>query len=261
MDTSSFFIDNKAMFGSYPSQPTVDILEKRGVKFFINLTYEHEKNITPYSTKYNYISFPIPDGGIPTNRNKFTTFIYKLCDIINNLDAGELIYIHCKGGHGRCGVVVSCITSKIFEIPPYKALSYTTKCHMSRKTMREKWRILGSPQTHTQKQFVFNMCSTTVISKQHALHPDYELEITHPTAGEFKTATDAINFLLKDDTLGLQTIVDIVTNLKLEQHPFLNQLLSDTCLRYLIFQTPPTQLTNSINTLSHIRFQNYLKMF
>ena len=85
-------------------------------------------------------------------------FIVYLSNIIYSLKHKELIYIHCKGGHGRSGVVVAILLSYIFKLAPEKALEYTTKYHCKRKVMREKWRIMGSPQTFQQKSFVFFCC-------------------------------------------------------------------------------------------------------
>lgn len=155
MDRASYFINNRALFGSFPTQQAVNELESRGVKFFINLTNDNEKKITPYKTTQNYISFPIPDRRIPQNWKKFSVFIIKVSNIIRNLELGkELLYIHCKGGHGRSGVVVACLLCYIFNMKPYEALEHTTRSHSNRSVMREKWRKIGSPQTVQQKDFV-----------------------------------------------------------------------------------------------------------
>lgn len=155
MERSSYFIKNKAMFGSFPTQEAVNELESHGVNFFINLTYDHEKNITPYTTKYTYINFPITDRRVPTDWRSFSYFLIKISNIIKNLKTGELIYIHCKGGHGRSGIVVACLLCYIFKISPEQALKHTTESHSKRIVMRDKWRKLGSPQTYQQKNFVY----------------------------------------------------------------------------------------------------------
>src|SRR6056300_1591238 len=116
MDKSSYFIENKALFGSFPTQDSVNELEKTGVRVFVNLTYDNETKITPYQTNYEKIKFPIPDREIPEDICKFCSFIVNLTDIINTkLDNWELMYIHCKGGHGRSGVVVACILAYMFN--------------------------------------------------------------------------------------------------------------------------------------------------
>ncbi len=166
MDKSSYFIRNKALFGSFPDQNSVKELEAAGVRVFVNLTYNHEKKISPYQTNYQQISFPIPDREIPENITEFSCFIVNLTNIIQKqLNEGELIYLHCKGGHGRSGVVVACILAYMFNISPKDAIATTTECHSRRKTMREKWRKIGSPQTFLQKKFVHDLFKTISFSR------------------------------------------------------------------------------------------------
>lgn len=155
MESSSYFIKDKAMFGSYPNQQSVYELEKMGVKYFVDLTIPDEKKIVPYTTTQRYIKFPIYDQNIPTDLRVFFTFIIQLTKIIRELQADEKIYIHCKGGHGRSGLVVACILCYIFSLSPYESLQYTSECHNNRINMRERWRKIGSPQTYSQKKFVY----------------------------------------------------------------------------------------------------------
>tara|TARA_A100001015_G_scaffold310205_1_gene411142 strand:+ start:1722 stop:1895 length:174 start_codon:yes stop_codon:yes gene_type:complete len=56
MEKASFFIKDKCLFGSYPTQIAVNDLENKGVRHFIDLTNEFERKIIPYTTKYNYNS-------------------------------------------------------------------------------------------------------------------------------------------------------------------------------------------------------------
>lgn len=158
MERSSYFIKDRALFGSFPTQEAVTELEKNGVRHFVNLTHNNERKITPYRTQYNYISFPITDHQVPEDRRLFASFIVKLADIIYGLNKGELIYIHCKGGHGRSGVVVASLLCYIFNMTPTESLEHTTMYHSHRKSMREKWRKIGSPQTYQQKNFVHQLC-------------------------------------------------------------------------------------------------------
>ena len=155
MDRSSYFIKDRALFGSFPTQEAVDELEKEGVKFFINLTHEDEKKITPYTTNYTQILFPIVDRQVPKDWVAYARFIIRISDIILSLKSGERVYLHCKGGHGRSGVVVASLLCYMFGLSPENSLEQTTKSHSKRHTMREKWRKLGSPQTYYQKNFVY----------------------------------------------------------------------------------------------------------
>jgi len=156
MDLCSYFVKNRALFGSFPTQDSVKELEDHGVRYFVNLTLDSEKKITPYTTKYNYIHYPIVDHHTPTNWISFAQFIIRISNIIINLHKGEYLLIHCKGGHGRSGVVVASILCHMFNISPSESLHRTTKYHSNRKTMREKWREIGSPQTRFQKNMVYN---------------------------------------------------------------------------------------------------------
>ena len=155
MERSSEFIENKALFGSYPSQLDVDYFESINVRYYIDLTFENESKIVPYITKHTYIRYPIEDRKVPTNFKSFAMFIVKICSIITNLQ-NEKIYLHCRGGHGRSGIVVSCILSYLFKMSPVEAMEKTNFFHNNRKEMKEKWRRIGSPQSFLQKQFVIN---------------------------------------------------------------------------------------------------------
>jgi protein-tyrosine phosphatase len=259
MDTSSFFIEKKAMFGSYPTQDTVNMLEDEGVRYFVNLTYEHEKKITEYSTKYNYISFPIPDGGIPTNKQEFVLFIYRLCSIIENLEGGDSIYIHCKGGHGRSGVVVACISAKLFCMSAANALTYTSNCHSNREIMREKWRLIGSPQTLPQRKFVISMCRTITIPIGHVLHPYYQVPIILNLDTAFDSPAKAIDHLLNKESNRLTDAIRIVMKSKIDGNPDYKKLLLDTGLQTIIFKLP--ELSVHVKILNELRFDYYTKMF
>lgn len=155
MDKASYFIKDKALFGSFPTQEAVEELENEGIRYFVDLTHHDESKITPYQTKYQYISYPIPDHRVPHNWKIFSIFIVYLSRIISNLLEGEKLYLHCKGGHGRSGIVVACLYAYIYGLKPEKALEYTSLSHSKRRVMREKWRTVGSPQTLSQKNFVF----------------------------------------------------------------------------------------------------------
>jgi predicted NAD-dependent protein-ADP-ribosyltransferase YbiA (DUF1768 family) len=153
MNNTSYFINNKALFGSYPSQESVTILEGIGVRYFIDLTMDNEIS-NEYTTEYKHINYPIKDMDIPTNWKSYACFLLKIIYIIKNLTPDEKIYIHCRGGHGRAGIVVASIFCYMYRMDPLQAIENTTICHNNRITMREKWRIMGSPQTLKQKKFI-----------------------------------------------------------------------------------------------------------
>ena len=155
MERCSYFIQDKALFGSFPTQETVHILEEQGVRCFIDLTGSDELKTTPYFTRYKYIKYPIVDRMIPEDWKSFAQLILVISRAISLLNHREKVYIHCKGGHGRSGILVACIFCYYFNVTPDEALRHTSRCHSNRPVMRDKWRRLGSPQGKRQKDFVY----------------------------------------------------------------------------------------------------------
>jgi predicted NAD-dependent protein-ADP-ribosyltransferase YbiA (DUF1768 family) len=272
MNHSSYFIKDKALFGSYPTQEAIIELEKEGVKYFIDLTNKNENKITPYKTNYKYISFPIKDRAYPENINKFSKFILDISKIIRSLNNNEKIYIHCKGGHGRSGVVVAILLCKLFNFTPLEALEHTTKYHNNRLIMRDKWRKIGSPQTYQQKNFVHNFCRPLYFYKagknccttgfsNYSLHT-----INIPNRGIFPNAEAALQSYKSEDheyiqkqinstspniskiignkvkpnDLWISEIPDIlytILHYKCEQHPELINNLIDSGIRPIIYHS------------------------
>ena len=131
-----------------------------GFNCIVDLTTDHEKHkLVRYRVNNGYyINFPIRDNYIPIDLFGFSKFICKITHIIKNLKDNQFIYIHCKGGHGRAGIVVSCLLCFIkCLITSYEALNQTNIFHSKRPVMKDKWRSIGSPQTDKQKEFVIRL--------------------------------------------------------------------------------------------------------
>jgi ribA/ribD-fused uncharacterized protein len=155
MNICSFFIENKALFGSFPSQKDVEELESRGVKYIINLTNINEKKIKPYLTKTNYLHFPMEDHKSPSNWILFAKFLIDVCEVIKNLREDEKIFIHCKAGLGRSGLVVASILCFLKNMNPEESLEATTKFYRQRLILNEKLKNCPCPNTYTQRSFIF----------------------------------------------------------------------------------------------------------
>ena len=276
MDRSSEFIKNKALFGGFPTQEYVNEFEELGVRYFVDLTCKGEKNITPYKTKYTYIHYPISDRRVPTCWKSFSKFIIKIGNIIKNLKIGEKIYIHCKGGHGRSGIVVASLLCYIYRITPSEAIAKTTKYHSRRKEMREKWRKIGSPQTRGQKHFVTKFFEPLYVYENYSNYSNYfysgfsnnsNLEVMIPDFGLFPTANSAFYAFKEpsnnkyvgqlESTVDCKEIENIITNAphrqdwddikdsimstvlkhKFEQHKEICTNLLATGLRPIIFRS------------------------
>lgn len=171
MDTACFFIKDKAIYGSYPSSKDIDELQMLGVRNFIDLTTPTDKNIKKYKTDYNYINYPIEDNKEPENLEDFVIFINKLREMIFTSPVNDIFYIHCRGGHGRSGLVSACIISSIYYFKPSETLQYISYCHNKRPFMTEKSRETGSPSRVNQKTFILNNCGEFFITRNSKLYP------------------------------------------------------------------------------------------
>lgn len=110
----SYKVIDNIYAGEYPGDknPTVakekiDAMHHFGVRHFIDLTEDGE--LRPYShllpPDTTYMRFPIKDLGAPESVGK----VLLLIDKINELKRrGGIVYIHCWGGVGRTGTIISC---------------------------------------------------------------------------------------------------------------------------------------------------------
>lgn len=154
MNRSNYFIENKAIFGVYPTQEDIHELEDNNVFYFLDLTVNYEPGTVGYHTSRNYENYPIGDRDVPKDTISFTMLLLKYSNIIKNLTDDKKVYIHCRGGHGRSGMVAACLLAIINKCSSHDAMNITSKCHSERLIMTEKWRRLGSPQSKTQRNFV-----------------------------------------------------------------------------------------------------------
>jgi predicted NAD-dependent protein-ADP-ribosyltransferase YbiA (DUF1768 family) len=202
MDRASYFILNKALFGSFPDQQSVKHLEEIGVRYFIDLTNHNETKTIPYTTNYNYLKYPILDRKIPEDWCSFAALIVRLCDLLKRTD-GKL-YIHCKGGHGRSGIVVACVLCYYFKMNPEEALKKTNEFHNDRKEMKEKWRKIGSPQSKRQKDFVHRFFRSLKYTSSYndinfPFSNNSDHQVTIPEVGTFPNAYFAYQYYKSPD--------------------------------------------------------------
>jgi len=156
-ETSAYFVTNQCLFGAYPTQHQIHQLEDWGVDIVVNLTRDDEKKIRPYTTKAKVIQFTIPDRRVPENVREFCALVIHITREIKN---GRKVYIHCKGGHGRSGLLVAAILCYLHRITPRQAFVKTSDYHATRPVHSTKpkknefWKQKGSPQTTEQREFV-----------------------------------------------------------------------------------------------------------
>ena len=175
--TSSFF-DKNGIFGAWPTQEQIKTLVDWGLDVIVNLASENERNVVPYSLdeyrNVTLINYPITDLSIPSDKISFCSLVVKVCDF---LSVGKKVYIHCKGGHGRSGMLVAAVIAYKNNIPISEAIIEATSHHSKREVMKKKWRDIGAPQTTYQKRFITNLFSDHNTERELSPFKDIENEI------------------------------------------------------------------------------------
>ncbi len=131
-------------FGIHPQ-----IVKPIGITFidhYVSLVEDHE---VP-NKKKGYHEFPIKDRGAPTlvQLEKIVAFILSLKGVV---------YLFCKGGHGRSGTIASSVYGKIHKLSGKQAMAHINREWHAQRDMskiRPKIVKLGSPQTAIQKRTV-----------------------------------------------------------------------------------------------------------
>lgn len=132
----------------YGIHPTT-VLPDYHVDHFVDLTEEGE--VPPFNPVEGiYHSFPIKD-----RTSVSVDELSSIVDYINNLDG--VVYISCKGGHGRSGMVVAAVHGKREGLSGEGSLDHIQKEWSRQRDMtklRKVVRKFGSPQTKAQKDVV-----------------------------------------------------------------------------------------------------------
>jgi protein-tyrosine phosphatase len=100
-------------------QTVVSLLEPQEV---IDLDLADEQSLCR-GANLNFISFPIPDRGVPNNSADFANLIAAL---EQRLRSGESVAVHCRAGIGRSGLLGACVLSA-FGIDPDSAFKMLSR--------------------------------------------------------------------------------------------------------------------------------------
>lgn len=147
------FIEDRALFGAYPTQERIRQLEDMGVNLIVDLTVPGEKKCVQYVTDIEIIKFPIQDGKAPMNKIEFCKLVLEISD---KIDQGYYVFIHCRAGHGRSGLFVACLMAYRMRINPKEAIEIMTEYHAQRTNLKP-YNRRKAPLWWDQKQFVYTI--------------------------------------------------------------------------------------------------------
>jgi len=173
MDFCSCFFNYRVFFGGYPTALQFQTLLDHGIDTFIDLTtimerlrlsYDYSRDNTNH--KFSYINFPIQDNHVPRDEHLFFKFLCKIRDMILSFPQRKF-YIHCKGGHGRSGILVACLLFMLTICPLHEVIEMTTRFHDSRPNLKKKWKGRMCPQTIHQRRFVLHILNHFVVGLKH----------------------------------------------------------------------------------------------
>jgi len=118
LPNSYWVLPGRLLAGEYPGGPTPELTRERlsrlleaGIDCFLDLTQPQE--LTPYEallpTDVDYLRHPIPDHGIPTAPDEMAEIMQSLRGALRE---GRVVYLHCRAGIGRTGMVVGCLLAE-----------------------------------------------------------------------------------------------------------------------------------------------------
>jgi protein-tyrosine phosphatase len=153
VDSSYWVKEHTLLAGEYPGSACreragakVMALLDHGVEVFVDLTEEGElESYADLVQPGAHLRFPIRDLSVPETLDEMVTI---LDTIDEHIRAGRLVYVHCRGGVGRTGVVVGCWLARRLGGPA--ALSRLGELWSRCPTSRSR----RSPETDEQRQFI-----------------------------------------------------------------------------------------------------------
>lgn len=164
-DFATSFYGN-GYFGAYPSPECIEHLVDQKFDYLVNLTVYQEKNLNAYEKPpITVLYYPIKDNNVPHNWENFSYLVVWLCKL---LEEGKRIFIHCKGGHGRSCLLVTCIIYYLSDhMNAREAIEHTVHIHNQRTDMSIRWKGIKSPFSKSQYIFLYKFLNPICILKSY----------------------------------------------------------------------------------------------
>lgn len=164
---SNWLIPSKLLIGTMPIHDDFHMIHQAGITTFVSLIGEYSfeqyknKEYPRLSDELEFLHYPITDLQ-PTE-------VLPLCQLVDELKRrlyhGEILYIHCRGGHGRTGMVVIPLLCSLYQIPIELSSKYvensTNSCrvsdskscyHFDMPETEEQYRVVEQAVEYIRKQ-------------------------------------------------------------------------------------------------------------
>jgi len=119
-----------------------------GITTFVSLQQKqdtpgrsYQKRVLQAFPEARFRSFPIPDQNIAQDSH-VNAFVQELVQRV--LENGEVLYIHCTGGHGRTGTICALLLASAYKLGAEESIGRVQAYHDTRQTpvFRAPYRIL-----------------------------------------------------------------------------------------------------------------------
>ena len=119
LPNSYWILPGRLLAGEHPGGATAEVTRERlarllasGIDCFIDLTHPHE--LLSYESGLppgvQYLRRPIVDHGTPANPGEMVEILEPLQ---RSLREARVIYLHCRAGIGRTGMVAGCLLAQL----------------------------------------------------------------------------------------------------------------------------------------------------
>lgn len=177
-------IPRRLYFGGFPKQKHLQQWKERvrgwdaQTIIMIDLTTSDEKHryrLYPYADIHGtqpkdrdaqddalsitYFNYPLPDRVAPCNVSEYITFVRWVKDRF--LSTSDPIIIHCKGGHGRSGMVIVSLLCVLFGYSIPDAIDRVTQLHHTRPGLHQKYFSQLCPVSRSQQEFLLSVWSSS----------------------------------------------------------------------------------------------------
>lgn len=158
---TNYIFNEQILVGWYPGGDSNNLSKilSTGRDVFVNLTEQKEIDafgdyrltVRETSPECLFLNYPIRDSNIPVDLTSFNDFVSRLYELYQ---AKKKFYIHCRGGHGRTGIVCACLLMRMGYTAD-QALDEVMKAHRTRENLPD----YPSPETQEQRDFVKNFAA------------------------------------------------------------------------------------------------------